>query len=132
MNEMDPSGAYEASGGNLVYDEMGWGEAPLSDTSFVLSKPEDIALATDDDDDLAQLTDPFGLSARESTLWNVILRHYGVFADGESGEKELETTLELTYHIVVYKDGRAELYLYGTTASDTLCFQGTVSSIPIG
>jgi len=124
-NEMDSSGAIAISGGKIYFDEMGW-KGPLSDTSFELYKPEDIAPSADDDDDLALLATSFGASAKEPLSWRVAGRHYLVGKDG-SGVKEIETTFEPSYRIVVYSDGKAELYLYDTTASDVLCFMGTVS-----
>jgi len=132
MNEMDPSGAYEASGGRLLYDEMGW-EGPLGDTSFELSIPEDTALPVDDDGiELSALSGLYGASEKGSISWSVDARHYAETTEG-SGSREFEgLATELTYHIVVYKDGKAELYLYTPTASNTLYFQGTVSSKPIG
>ncbi|MCL2670564.1 MAG: hypothetical protein FWF10_00825 [Clostridiales bacterium] len=129
-NEMDPSGAYEVSGGRLLYDEMGW-EGPLADTSFELYKPEDIAAPADDLGDLTLLAVPFGASAKEPMSWSVTGRHYVVSTDG-SGVKDMEAIYEPTYRIVVYSDGTAELYLYDTTASSVLCFRGTISKKPIG
>lgn len=124
-NEMDPSGAIAISGGKIFFDEMGW-KGPLSDTSFELYKPEDIVPPADDDDDLTLFATSFGASAKEPMSWSVTGRHYLVGKDG-SGVKEMEATFEPSYRIVVFSDGKAELYLYDTTASDILCFVGTVS-----
>ena len=121
-NEMDTSGAKEASGGRLIIDEMGW-EGPFSDTSFELFKPEDIALTVDDDNVLALLTNPLSISNRSSMSWSVTGQHFAMGADG-GGTADMAETYELTYHIVVYKNGTAELYLFDTTASDILCFLG--------
>jgi len=124
VNEMDTSGAVEASGGKILIDEMGW-EGPLSNTSFELVKPEEVALTADEEEALALLATALAVSNSSSISWSVTGEHFLVGTDG-GGTAPMAETYELTYYIVVYKNGKAELYLFGTTASDVLCFQGTV------
>ena len=127
-NVMDTSGALAASGGKSLVDEMEWEKAPLEDISFVLYGDDDILDLSDDD--IPSLISPLGVSTKEHVSWSVIARRHVVGNNGE-GEKEIPTTFELSYRIVIYKDGIAELYLYDTTAQDTLCFQGVVEKKPI-